>query len=135
MKYRVGMMIMLMISAGKFFAQDHRSDSISIAIDFLAHTRTFVASSHTGFAGSKSETYAHYEILKRNANGTQLISFLDHPSQLVRIYSYMALKANKNTIPKAQRDRLLNDKQKILTMSGCIISTSTVADVVGSLEK
>lgn len=87
-----------------------------------------VESSHIGEAGSPSEQYARYEVLKKIATVGQLIELTDYDNSAVRCYAFQALASKKSDKIFNILLKHLKDTSQIETQSGCIGMSQLVGD-------
>lgn len=82
---------------------------------------------HIGFAGSESEQYKNFELLKSKADIDELLKLIDNKNSVVACYAAFAL------VDKSYNDlssiylKFLNNDKEIATFSGCIKSNDKIS--------
>ncbi|HTN45256.1 MAG TPA: hypothetical protein VL098_02845 [Flavipsychrobacter sp.] len=90
-------------------------------------------SEYVGFAGSASKQYKNYKRLLETATEKELQALLSHKNAAVRVYVFMALQKKNPTLAKKASKKLLNDKEIIRTLQGCIGGVTTVRELVATI--
>lgn len=90
-----------------------------------------VESSHVGFAGAPSASYAAWEAVRKAALEAELLALTEHTSPVVRGYA-IQYATRSMLVDEAYRGWLgkaLRDTAKVGTMSGCEMAETTIADL------
>jgi len=84
-----------------------------------------------GIAGTKSETWKTYELLRDRATKDELLKLLEYRNTIVRGYAFRALADRKEAVdwPALLKARAL-DAAKVIAFEGCIRNETMLGDVV-----
>lgn len=85
-------------------------------------------SAFVGYAGVESKLWDYYSSLGAHATAEELRLLCDHPNGVVKCYSFQALLSNGDSAAFPILLTHLRDHQKVEQQSGCIVSTTSVAD-------
>lgn len=106
----------------------HDDAELRTMVDDLAAEK-LIASERIGYAGAPSRAYIIFASIRGRATEDQMIALLTHESPVVRGYAAQDVAAR---MPRAyaKLEPLLVDRTSVETMSGCILRTRTVSEVV-----
>ncbi len=131
---RIFFILLVIFNSLSLFSQNAYQEKrvpkkIKIICDSLMKSSK-IESQYIGIAGWESENWPFYLKLKKKANTKVLIELTNHPSPIIRSYSFFALLDQKSpkileTIKKNE-----NDTIQIKFQSGCIVSRQFLIDLV-----
>lgn len=90
-------------------------------------------SQFTGFAGTPSPQYIHYQNLTKTATSEELTELLKHKNAVVRIYSFKALYETDRKIAAQHIPELLKDTTGFMTLQGCIAGMDNVKSFISRM--
>jgi hypothetical protein len=83
--------------------------------------------------------YELFKKLKKNSTTTELLELTNFPNEVVRVYSFIAIKERDSTLCFPLMIEHLNDDEYVFTHIGCIVAPEKVGDiyveaVIGTLD-
>lgn len=104
-------------------------DSVNALKKVINESNT-VHGMYGGFAATPTRAWASFAYLVNVARESELLSMTKGNNPALRLYAYTALVHRKYKNIDRVKHRLLMDKSEVSTLSGCIMSATTVAEAI-----
>ena len=120
------LILTMAVEAKPGIPRTHR-DSVNVLKQIILESDA-VTGAAVGFAGSVSNTWVAFAWLINIATAKELIEMTESKSAVLRVYAYTGLLYRRYKPLPSVVNRLSEDTTEVKTLSGCIMSNTTVAE-------
>ena len=109
-----------------------KQDSVNLLVKLIEQNGK-VTSPATGPLGFGSEQYLRFVFLLEMMSNEELVELVNSSNKCMRVYAYMGLYHNKYNNLTVVQKILESDSTRILTISGCTIEQTTIAEIIPNI--